>query len=124
MAGQGPPRRRGAGELETEVLGALWAAGKALTPRQVQEALARDLAYNTVHTILTRLQDKGLVERGGSRRGGLYRPAKDAAQVTVERMHALLDAGDDRAEVLQRFASSLSSEDEAALRALLEGGAR
>ena len=29
------PSRRAAGELETEVLGALWAAGKPLTPSVV-----------------------------------------------------------------------------------------
>jgi len=120
MAGRGGPRRRGAGELESDVLGVLWAAAEPLTPREVRDELGRGLAYNTVHTILTRLQGKGLVERDVDGRGGRYRPVKDAAQVTVERMHAALDVGEDRAEVLLRFASSLGTEDEALLRALLD----
>ena len=124
MTGLDGPRRRGSGELESHVLGVLWASEEPLTPRQVRDVLGADLAYNTVHTILTRLQEKGLVERDVSGRGGRYWPAKDAAQVTVERMHALLDAGEDRMEVLHRFASSLGAEDEAALRAYLEGGHR
>jgi predicted transcriptional regulator len=111
--------RRAAGALEGEVLGALWAADGPLTPAQLQAALGTGLAYNTIHTILTRLQDKGLVVRvrEGGRSG--YQPAKDAAQVAADRMHTVLDGGRDRAEILQRFVTSLSPDDEQALRAAL-----
>ena len=59
----GAAGRRGAGELEAEVLGALWAEGTPLTPSQLHAILGGELAYNTVHTILTRLREKGRVVR-------------------------------------------------------------
>jgi predicted transcriptional regulator len=115
-----PAHRRAAGALEGEVLGALWAADGPLTPAQLQAALGAGLAYNTVHTILTRLQDKGLVVRvrDGGRSG--YQPVKDAAQDAADRMRTVLEGGRDRAEILQRFVTSLSPADEQALRAVLE----
>lgn len=54
--------RRPAGALEGDVLAALRAAKAPLTPTQVQAALG-ELAYNTIHTILTRLNEKGRVHR-------------------------------------------------------------
>lgn len=115
----GRSRRRGAGELESSILAALWSVSEPLTPAQVQAAVGDGLAYNTVHTILTRLCDKGLVARIPSGHGSSYRPTKDAAQLAAEQMRALLDHGPNRAAVLQRFVTALGAEDEAALRALL-----
>jgi predicted transcriptional regulator len=111
--------RRAAGALESEVLGALWTADGPLTPTQLQSMLGTGLAYNTIHTILTRLQDKGLVIRVrlGGRSG--YQPVKDAAQDAADRMRSVLEGGRDRAEILQRFVTSLSPADEQALRAAL-----
>jgi predicted transcriptional regulator len=111
--------RRAAGALEGEVLGALWAADGPLTPAELQAALGTGLAYNTIHTILTRLHDKGLVirVREGGRSG--YQPAKDAAQDAADRMRTVLEGGRDRAEILQRFVTSLSPGDEQALREAL-----
>ena len=51
-------RRRARGELESEVMAALWSAGEPLTPAGVQAALGGGLAYNTVQTILSRLLEK------------------------------------------------------------------
>lgn len=102
------------------MLGVLWSADSALTPTGVQAALSRELAYNTVHTILTRLYDKGLVVRVplGSRTG--YVPAKDAAQAAADRMREALGSGRERDAVLARFVTALSPDDEAALRAALD----
>ncbi len=111
--------RRGAGELESEVLGALWTAPAPLTPAQIQAALGNGLAYNTVHTILTRLQEKGLVERQRAGTRHLYAPTKDAAEHAADQMRTLLDRGPDRTAVLQRFVTSLNADDEAALRRML-----
>jgi predicted transcriptional regulator len=111
--------RRAAGALEADVLGALWAADGSVTPAELQTALGTGLAYNTVYTILTRLQDKGLVVRvRHSGRSG-YRPVKDAAQHAADRMRTVLESGRDRAEILQRFVTSLSPADELALRKAL-----
>ncbi|MFJ4006032.1 BlaI/MecI/CopY family transcriptional regulator [Streptomyces sp. NPDC090023] len=124
MAGAGPlgrAERRGAGALEGEVLAALWGAGRALTPAQIQAEIG-GLAYNTVHTILKRLYDKGLVLRDADGRRGAYRPAKDAAQLTAESMRAALDRSPDPVAALRRFVTGLTADEERALRDLLADG--
>ncbi|GAA3851169.1 BlaI/MecI/CopY family transcriptional regulator [Streptomyces coacervatus] len=127
MAGTTPrsrAERRSPGELESEVLATLWATDRALTPAEIQADLGGGLAYNTVHTILRRLHDKGLVLRDADGRRGAYRPLKNAAQMTAEAMHQALDRGPDPIAALQQFVTGLSPAEEAALRALLgESGA-
>ncbi len=112
--------RRAHGELESEVLAALWAADAPLTPGEVQQALGAELAYNTVHTILVRLYEKGQVARSPAGRAHRYQPSKGVEDVAAKQMTALLDRGPDHQAVLQRFVTALSAEDEAALRQLLE----
>ncbi|MFJ9629288.1 BlaI/MecI/CopY family transcriptional regulator [Streptomyces sp. NPDC091280] len=126
MAGTDPrarAERRSAGELESEVLAALWATDRPLTPAEIQGEIDGPLAYNTVHTILKRLYDKGLVLRDADGRRGAYRPAKNAAELTAEAMHEALDRGPDPIAALQQFVSGLRPEEEKALRDLLAGGA-
>ena len=120
-SGANASSRRGRGELESEVLAALWAGEQALTPLQVQRSLASSLAYNTVQTILIRLMDKGLVVREPRGRAHCYRPTHGQAELAAERMHELMDRGPDHAAVLQRFVGTLSANDEAVLRQLLAG---
>ncbi|OYP13588.1 CopY family transcriptional regulator [Streptomyces sp. FBKL.4005] len=125
MAGtgsRGRAERRGAGELESEVLAALWATERPLTPAEIQQEIGGGLAYNTVHTILTRLYDKGLVLRDADGRRGAYRAAKNAAELTAEAMREALDRGPDPIAALRQFVTGLSAEEERALRALLAGG--
>ncbi|MFF4210222.1 BlaI/MecI/CopY family transcriptional regulator [Streptomyces sp. NPDC001796] len=125
MAGRGPggrAERRSSGELESEVLATLWATEEALTPAEIQTEIGGGLAYNTVHTILKRLYDKGLVLRDVDGRRGAYRPAKNAAELTAEAMHEALDRGPDPIATLQQFVSGLSPEEGQALRDLLGGG--
>jgi predicted transcriptional regulator len=120
VSGSSSGSRRAAGELEHEILAVLWAADRPLTPTEIQAALAADLAYNTVHTILTRLQEKSLVLRVRRGTRSAYAPAKDAAQVAADRMREVLDAGHERDAILQLFVTTLTPEDEAALRAALD----
>lgn len=119
-------RRRSPGSLESEVLAALWAASSPMTVGEVQKVLGGGLAYNTVHTILVRLHDKGVVQRSPGAKAGTrahaYRPTLGAEEMAAEQMQALLERGADHQAVLQRFVTSLSPEDEAALRRLLEAG--
>ncbi|MGW7425302.1 BlaI/MecI/CopY family transcriptional regulator [Streptomyces sp. NPDC054813] len=114
--------RRPAGELEASVMAALWAAGVPQTPGQVQRSLGADLARTTVTTILTRLHDKGVVDRHRQGRGFAYFPVQDAQGLTAKRMHSELDRDSDRETVLARFVAQLSSDDERVLRSLLDGG--
>lgn len=113
------PGRRSPGELESEVLAVLWAADEPLVPAQVQHALAGDLAYNTVHTILVRLHAKGAVSRESVGRAHAYRPVLDGPGLAARQMRALLDKGSDRAAVLRRFVGELGSGDEQVLLAVL-----
>jgi predicted transcriptional regulator len=116
--------RRGPGQLESEILAALWAAETPLTPAQVHTLVTADLAYNTVHTILSRLSEKGQVLRVLYEGRPAYEPAKDAADDAADRMRAVLDAGLDRSEILARFVHTLDAQDEAALRAALRRARR
>ncbi|MER7922449.1 MULTISPECIES: BlaI/MecI/CopY family transcriptional regulator [unclassified Streptomyces] len=124
MAGTDPrsrAERRNAGALESEVLASLWATERPLTPAEIQSGIDGPLAYNTVHTILKRLYDKGLVVRDAEGRRGAYRPAKNAAEWTAQAMHEALDRGPDPIGALQQFVTGLSPEEERALRDLLAG---
>ncbi|WP_441249771.1 BlaI/MecI/CopY family transcriptional regulator [Kitasatospora sp. McL0602] len=112
--------RRHAGELEGQVLAALWAAAAPLTPQDVQTALGDGLARTTVATILARLHDKGQVERRKAGRGFAYTPTvEDEAGLAARRMRSELERGQDRSTVLARFVSDLTDADERLLRELL-----
>lgn len=104
--------RRPAGGLEAEVLAALWAAERPLTPGDVQSELGSGLAYTTVMTTLSRLHEKGAVERRRAGRAFRYTPVMDQADIAAARMRAMLESGYDRSAVLSRFVGSLSPEDE------------
>lgn len=113
--------RRAAGNLESEVLAALWAAGRRLTPAETAEAVGGDLAYTTVQTILNRLVAKGAVQREAVGRAFAYSPVLDQAGMVASRMRAVLDSSADQREVLTRFVGTLSADEEAALMRLLSG---
>jgi predicted transcriptional regulator len=70
---------RAPGTLESEVMGALWVRHEPLCVTDVQDAIGGDLAYNTVQTILTRLQTKNVVQRRRASHGHVYWPVQDAA---------------------------------------------
>ena len=111
--------KRAQGALESEVLAALWAEGQPMTAGAVQACLGHDLAYNTVQTTLIRLLDKGLVQREKSGRAHAYRPTRDEAALTAQRMVAHLVPGADHAAVLAQFLSTLDPADAVVLRGLL-----
>jgi predicted transcriptional regulator len=114
--------RRAHGALEAEIVAVLWAAAEPLTPRAVQEELGGELAYTTVMTALTRLHQKGVVEREKRGRAYAYSPLLDTPGIAAARMRELLDSGGDRDTVLARFLGSLSDSDEATLIELLRSG--
>ncbi|MGC0421448.1 BlaI/MecI/CopY family transcriptional regulator [Embleya sp. AB8] len=118
----GPPARRGPGELESEILSLLWTSPTAMGAGSVQEQLSGELAYTTVVTILSRLHDKGVLQRTRMGRSYVYAPVYDEAGLAARRMRQVLDKEGDRQAVLARFVSDLSTDDEALLRRLLEEG--
>ena len=119
----GSLQRRDRGALEAEILAALGAAARPMTPRQLHTELGGALAYTTVMTTLARLHDKGALTREPAGRSYSYRLAGDQqtvdAAVTARRMRKLLDAGTDRNVALTRFVAELGPEDEQFLASLL-----
>lgn len=113
------PVRRAPGQLEAEILAALWAADAPLTAARVQRDVAPDLAYTTVVTILSRLHDKRVLERVRVGRAYAYAPVADQPGFAARRMRRVLDSERDRRTVLARFVSDLSTADERLLRDLL-----
>ena len=111
--------RRPMGSLENEVLGQLWALRAPATATEVLNALGTDLAYNTVQTILTRLWQKGLVDRQPKGRAFAYEPIYTEAELAAERMSETLAAASDRNAALSRFVGGLSGRDAQMLRRLL-----
>lgn len=121
--GPGPhrgSRRRGQGELEVQVLGALREADGPVTASWVQERLGGDLAYTTVVTILTRLLAKDVVSRERQGRSFAWTPTADVAGLAALKMRRLLDGERDREAVLASFVTALPPDDEQVLRTLLE----
>jgi predicted transcriptional regulator len=115
----GAGNRRGAGELASEVLAILHAAGEPLSPAEVRERLGGDLAYTTVVTILSRLHAKGVLDRERAGRAYRYAPVADEPGLAARRMASVLAAESDREAVLARFVSGLTDQDEQALRRML-----
>ncbi len=79
------------GELEADVMGVVWERGKA-TVQEVQEALepGRSLAYTTVMTVMSRLAEKGLLNRVKEGRAYVYSPAIPQEKAAGSLLHALV----------------------------------
>jgi len=107
------------GELERRVMECLWAAPDGLSAAQVRDQLPdRELALTTVHTLLTRLSQKGFVEYDDGRPRRFWATASQADHVAGV-MHDVLGQADDRDAVLARFVGSVSPAEATLLRRLL-----
>ena len=110
------------GELERAVMERLWAADEAVAATTLRDGLAdRGVALTTVHTVLTRLEQKGFVEHDDGR------PRRFRARATredhaAELMHEVLGRSGDRQAVLARFVGGVDAEEARLLRELLAGG--
>lgn len=120
------------GDAELEVVKVLWDRGPS-TVRDVLEHLhgrGRRVAYTTVLTVLTRLEQKGVVGSDKSGQAYVYRPKVSREKVTASRLKALVQQLYDGAAtplVLQLMQSEkFSPEEIAQLQQLidrLDGGA-
>lgn len=111
--------RRKMGALEGAILGQLWAAGRPLSPAEVRDAVADNLAHTTVMTVLARLWHKGLVDRQARGRTHIYWPLVSEAELTAQRMRSELERTADRESALASFVGSLPTDDESALRRII-----
>ncbi|MCZ2849262.1 BlaI/MecI/CopY family transcriptional regulator [Modestobacter sp. VKM Ac-2978] len=110
------------GELERTLMDRLWAAAGPVSATELQQELAdRGLALTTVHTVLSRLEQKGFVVHD-DRRPRRFAPRATREAHAAELMHEVLGQAGDRQAALARFVGSVDAEDAAMLRELLGGG--
>lgn len=87
------PREADLGTAELEVLKTLWDHGPS-TVREVMNRLherGRQVAYTTVLTFLTRLEQKGFVGSDRSAVAYVYRPRVTREKVSRSRLRSLLE---------------------------------
>ena len=107
------------GELERAVMERLWAAEAPVAATALRDGLAdRGVALTTVHTVLTRLEQKGFVVHDEDR------PRRFAARASreehaAELMHEVLGRSADRQAVLARFVGGVDPAEARLLRELL-----
>jgi BlaI family transcriptional regulator, penicillinase repressor len=112
---------RGRGELEQDVMTALWAQPEPVTARAVLREIGDpELAYTTVKTVLERLTRKQVVTRVDIDRTWHYSPAASRDDYVAELMLRALDRTGDRDGALVRFARAVSPADAEVLRAALD----
>ncbi len=110
------------GSLEADVLATLWAVGEPMTPGEVVDTFDGGLAYTTILTVLTRLSEKGLLQREPAGRTFRYSPLVSEGELAARKMRAALAGARDRDDVLSHFADDLSARDAKKLRTFLEKG--
>ncbi|CAA9361040.1 MAG: Transcriptional regulator, MecI family [uncultured Gemmatimonadaceae bacterium] len=120
------PRKKGLrkilGDLEADVMEAIWALGRA-TVHDVLERLAaadRELAYTTVMTVMSRLADKGLLEKRKDGTAYVYVPAASKEEFTRRTVGTVLSEllDDFTAPAMSQFVDLVGEQDDAAIEAL------
>jgi predicted transcriptional regulator len=107
------------GELERAVMDRLWAAEGPLSAADLRDGLAeRGLALTTVHTVLTRLEQKGFI-RHDDERPRRFTARASREEHAAELMHEVLGQAGDRQAALARFVGSVSDDEAGLLRRLL-----
>lgn len=104
------------------VLDALWDSAKPMTSSEVLESLDdRSLALTTVLTVLSRLEDKGLVTRqAGEGRSHVYSSVSSREEHAAEQLLEIIQGGADQALTLSYFTAGLNKKAIASLKKLLD----
>ncbi len=116
------PLRFGArrlGELQHDVMVIVWEDGGWVTPRQVTEKITRNRAYTTVMTVMTRLEEQGILERRRNGRSYEYRSILSHDEFYADRLADVLKDSGDKASTLARFVEQLDGSQQQELADLL-----
>ncbi len=110
------------GELEGAVMETLWRLGSA-TVRQVHQSLQgdrKDLAYTTIMTVMSRLYDKGVLEREPEGTAFRYRPTEGREAFLAQRSLEVFSglAEDLSGPVLSAFVDKLGAREAERLKEL------
>ena len=122
VAGRQTAGRR-LGALEAEVMDFVWSRGDWVGVNDILSVLhGQRRAYTTVMTIVTRLCDKGLLQRQRRGRGFVYRPALSKEELAAQSLREVLASSEDPHAVLARFVEDLEASPQllARLRALAQ----
>lgn len=96
------------GDLEFAVLEMLWESNGPIRPHEIIHGLpGKQKAYTTIITILTRLIDKGLVERFPDGRSYLYKASGSPDELTARAISQLLQSSKDPMAVLNHLVSDV-----------------
>lgn len=81
------------GELETEIMTVVWERGE-VSVQDVKDALDpnRPLAYTTVMTVMSRLAEKGILNRRKDGRAYVYSPAASQKSTAGSMLRALVQS--------------------------------
>ena len=111
--------RRAMGELEHQLLQAIWRSQNGLTPAEALDALGSNVAYTTVLTVLTRLLQKDLLVRSREGKAHRYVAAVAEADWIAGKMRAALSRVSDHRLAMSQFVGSLDPAEKTALRSVL-----
>lgn len=117
---------RGFGELEAAIMDRIWLAGRPVLVREVRAALRpeRELAYNTVLTVVETLYRKGWLAREKDGRAHRYQATVSREDYTAGLMGEILEASPDRAAALRSFVGRIDQAEARQLRAMLDQALR
>lgn len=108
------------GELELAIMEYVWRYDDEVDVPKVHRHFlkTRDLAYTTVMTVMTRLHEKGMLERCEDKRPYRYRAALSREDYSAGLMLDVLEEFGDRPAVLARFVERIRPQDAEFLRKL------
>ena len=114
------------GELEAMVLNVLWDQDGWLTPGEMHAVVGarRRLAYTTIMTTLSRLWEKGRLDRRRRGRAYEYRSIMSRTEYAATRMTEFLDAAGDPRSALTHFVSAMDEREIAELRQIMRNRRR
>ena len=104
----------------------LWESGVPVSANELRDKVAaarsdgKTPALTTVLTVLSRLEQKGFVQRDRDARPHLYSAAVSRATHVAELMHEVLESSSDRTEALAYFVGSVDESEAEVLRRLLD----
>lgn len=105
---------------------ALWSGDAPITANELREKLAatrkegKTPALTTVLTVLSRLEQKGFVDRDRDARPHLYFATLSRANHVADLMREVLETSSDRTEALAYFIGSVDESEAEMLRRLLD----
>ncbi|MBO6574824.1 MAG: BlaI/MecI/CopY family transcriptional regulator [Rhodothermales bacterium] len=111
------------GETEMDILNAVWRLGR-VSVAEVRDSLERDLAHNTVQTIMRKLSRKGYLHAELVGKTHFYTPRKPEHEVKRGILRQMVASvfGGSRSELVRALADGveLSEQETATLRKLVE----